>query len=448
MKMNFRFLTVVVALSALILFGYILMTRRQEGHTFDQLKSVGRQNSVNRLFAAKKAGKQKVFQHKIIRTKEINGSSTKAAAKNVGKLKFFFSRENAAAKDNKDQLKAVRPQNVNPLFAAENAGKLKVVQPENAATEEMKENDNRFVKLTSKNADDEILRYVAVNNSSLIGEEFNFDVPTKIMLQNVLRNQTFKRKPVSIDPKASFFNTVVPVTGASSNHYKEFMLNIKHFASNFPGIKVIFYDLGLENSQVSRVKSLPFVNYRKLNFDYYPSHVRNLHTYAWKPLIIQQILTDFDGVMWFDTSVKFQANTDHVLERMARVKSGILFYVGTTGHSILAATNPGMLKYFPMTTADAVTDMFQASAMIILNTEDVQKHIMKWLCVCAFKQECIAPPGSQLYCGPSVRQRDKYAGCHRFDQALINILAKNLYGAEDERYSLSGEEEFAIMNRM
>jgi len=97
--MNFRLLTVMVAFSALILFGYILMTRRQEGHEFDQLK-------------------------------------------------------------------AVRPQNVNRLFSAENVDKLKVVQPENATTEDIKENDNRSGKLASKNADDEILRYVAVNNSS------------------------------------------------------------------------------------------------------------------------------------------------------------------------------------------------------------------------------------------------------------------------------------------
>ena len=369
--MNFRFQAVIVAFSVLILFWYILLIRKQDGH-------------------------------------------------------------------------AILRQNVNRLFAAENTDKLKVIQRE----EEIKENGNRSVKLALKNAVDEFQRYVAVNNSSLIGEEFNFDAPTKIKLQNVLMNQTFKRKPVSIDPKASFFSTVVPVTGASSNHYGEFMANIKHFSNNFPGIKIIFYDLGLENSQVSQVKLLPFVTYRKLNFDDYPLHVRNLHTYAWKPLIIQQVLAEFDGVMWFDTSVKFQANTDHVLERMARVKSGILFYVGTTGHSILAATNPGMLKYFPMTTAGAVTDMFQASAMIILNMADVQEHIMKWLCVCAFKQECIAPPGSQLYCGPSVWQRYKYAGCHRFDQALINILAKNFYGTEKDKYSLSEGEDFAVMNRM
>ena len=320
--------------------------------------------------------------------------------------------------------------------------KLRAIQLRNALIAE---------EAVTENTDKEILRinrYVAVNNATLIGEEFNFDAPTALMLQNVLRNQTFKRKPVSIDPHTPFFDIVTPVTGASSNHFREFKANIEHFSNNFPGIRMIFYDLGLHDSQANEVKKLHFVAFRKFNFDAYPPHVRNLHNYAWKPLIIQQVLAEFDGAMWFDTSVKFQANTTRVLQRMARSKSGILFYVGSTGHSILAATNPSMLKYFPMNKADLESDMFQASAMIILNTADVQQHIMKWACICAFKQECIAPFGSRMHCPRSVKQqRDKYAGCHRFDQALINILAKNLYNNEPEKYSFRYGKNLAVMHR-
>ena len=319
--------------------------------------------------------------------------------------------------------------------------KLKAILLRNVAPE---------YKEATRNADYEVLsinRYVALNNNSLIGDEFTFDAPTSIMLQNVLRNQTFKRKPVAIYPSVPFFDIVVPVTAASSNHFREFKKNIGFFSNNFPGKGAIFYDLGLDDSQASEVKTLPFLTYRKFNFDAYPPHIRNLHNYAWKLLIIQQVLAEFDGAMWFDTSVRFRANTNHILEQMARAKSGILFYVGTTGHSILAATNPGMLKYFPMKTADAVSDMFQASAMIIINTDEVQKHIMKWACICTFKPECIAPPGSRLRCGASVRIRDKYANCHRFDQALMNILAKNVYDKEPEKYSLTKGEEFAVMRR-
>jgi len=338
---------------------------------------------------------------------------------------------------------------------------LKEIQLSKAATKNVTKNtdygilrdDSPKFKEAMRNADNEILRfdrYVAVNNPTLIGDKFSFDAPTTARLQNVLSNKTFKRKPVTltIDPNVTFFDIVVPVTAASNNHYGEFKGNIGHFSKHFPGTKLIFYDIGLGDSQASDTKALPFVSYRKFNFDAYPPHIRNFHNYAWKLLIIQEVLAEFDGAMWLDASVKFVGNPSFILERMARFKTGILFYVGTTGHSMLAATNPGMLKYFPLNETGAFSDMLQASAMIILNTADVQKHIMKWACVCAFKRECISPPDSNLYCGGTVWQRYKYARCHRFDQSLINILATNLYNNQQQRYSLNVRNGFAVMNRM
>ena len=304
----------------------------------------------------------------------------------------------------------------------------------------------------SENEKLRINHYFPVNSPDLIGEEFNFDVPTALMMQNFLRNQTFRRKPVSIDPNTPIFDLVVPVTGASSNHYGEFRTNIEHFSNNFAGTRVIFYDLGLTESQVNEVKMLPFVTFRKFNFDSYPPHVRNLHNYAWKPLIIQQVLAEFDGAMWFDTSVVFKKNSTltHLLERMARFNSGFLFYVRSTGHSIQAATHPDMLKHFPIKKAHAVGDMFQGGAVIIVNTADVQQHIMKWLCICALKQDCIAPPGAQLYCNSQTlfQYRERYANCHRYDQGLMSILAKNLYNDDRDRYTIPVDELPAVVNRL
>ena len=56
-----------------------------------------------------------------------------------------------------------------------------------------------------------------------------------------------------------------------------------------------------------------------------------------------------------------------------------MFFVGITGHSIIAATHPGMMEYISIKTNDAVKDMFEANSMIVINTREVQTHIMKWL---------------------------------------------------------------------
>ena len=54
---------------------------------------------------------------------------------------------------------------------------------------------------------------------------------------------------------------------------------------------------------------------------------------------------------------------------------------------------------------------------------------MKWLVICVLKEDCIAPRGSTLYCGYNF-PRDRFDGCHRYDQSLQNILISNAYNYE------------------
>ena len=85
-------------------------------------------------------------------------------------------------------------------------------------------------------------------NATVFGKEFFFDNKTFLFVRKILRTQTFKRKPVTLTgAKTPFFDLVVPVTGCSSNHYGKFKKQIAHFAKQFPGTSVIFYDLGLDN---------------------------------------------------------------------------------------------------------------------------------------------------------------------------------------------------------
>ena len=81
----------------------------------------------------------------------------------------------------------------------------------------------------------------AESGEHLAAKEFKVDNETLQMIERIHREQTFKRRPViTIDAKAPFFDLVVPVTGASSNHFEEFRQHILTFAKLFPGIRVIF----------------------------------------------------------------------------------------------------------------------------------------------------------------------------------------------------------------
>ena len=117
-----------------------------------------------------------------------------------------------------------------------------------------------------------------------------------VLVKGVLRDQTFKRKPVeSVDAKTPFFDLVAPVTGCSGNHYGEFKHHIEKFRKQFPGIKWFFYDLGLNDAEINEVRTIPDVVYRKFDFDAYPQHIRNLHNYAWKTLIMKKCCLNLTG---------------------------------------------------------------------------------------------------------------------------------------------------------
>ena len=73
---------------------------------------------------------------------------------------------------------------------------------------------------------------------------------------------------------------------------------------------------------------------------------------------MQKMLSEFDGTMWFDSSVRITGNQTNVLiELMSRHNTGAVFYISTTGHSIITATHPTMLEYLPMEKVGAVKDM-------------------------------------------------------------------------------------------
>ena len=70
---------------------------------------------------------------------------------------------------------------------------------------------------------------------------------------------------------------------------------------------------------------------------------------------------------------------------------------------------------------------------------------MKWVVICALKKDCIAPPGPKFFCGFKF-PRDRFGGCHRYDQSLQNILVSNAYNHEHEKCQY-WSKDFAVMAR-
>ena len=68
------------------------------------------------------------------------------------------------------------------------------------------------------------------------------------------------------------------------------------------------------------------MEYRKLDFLKYPPHIAILRNYAWKILIIQETLAEFEAIMWIDASVILFGTYLPAIDQMVKEKSGFLFF--------------------------------------------------------------------------------------------------------------------------
>jgi len=295
-------------------------------------------------------------------------------------------------------------------------------------------------------------RYVHPHKFSIVAEkEFRLKGKAIEAARKLIRDleKGYNTRPVEMENGVRCLPKLVLVTAISSNHFNELIAHLTPAEKILPHEKIVVYDLGLNQQEIDQLNSIPYVEYRKFNLPRFPEHVKNLHTYAFKPLIIAETLAQFGGVMWMDSSVVLVKDYSYqnLMERMIKKKSGFLYYVSPSRHSIIFATHKQMFDYLPMKGRNETkANMAQATGMILFNTEYMLRNVMKWVILCSLHEDCIAPKGAQLECDFSLPD-DVFGGCHRYDQSLFATLVSNAYNDEMHRYRLDGEEYPASVDR-
>ncbi|WP_424962261.1 DUF1647 domain-containing protein [Ekhidna sp.] len=106
-------------------------------------------------------------------------------------------------------------------------------------------------------------------------------------------------------------------SAANAKFYKSFCQLAYSFnkAKEYKNSTVIFYDLGLEKEQAEEIKNksgnlFEHVEYRIFDFNKYPEFVRpNYMTWAWKPIIIHELIKETDGnIFWMDSANQILKN--------------------------------------------------------------------------------------------------------------------------------------------
>jgi hypothetical protein len=234
----------------------------------------------------------------------------------------------------------------------------------------------------------------------------------------------------------SVSHQLVFVTAANCKHFDSAMDAIGRTQKLFPNHTIYFYDLGgLARDDPRKISQLHNVVYREFNFSRYPPHVRQLLTYAFKPLLIHEMLHEYSNIFWLDSSIRFTTSkllhVDSVQTSTSLHTVDIMLF-DNAGSSNFAPTHSGMYRYLPIIKQAAInTTMYGANAIYIHCTQQLYDHVLRWWFLCALEPDCIAPI-HDLHC--SFRGRDLYAGCHRYDQSALNILLANYFNNDDGSY--------------
>lgn len=205
------------------------------------------------------------------------------------------------------------------------------------------------------------------------------------------------------------------VTASTSGKYFKFLIQILNNiieVSNSKNIqiRIIVYNLGMNESEIKKIKLFQYVTFENFDFNKYPEHVSlekyygNNCNYSWKPIIIYDVCEKYGGLVhWIDTRNLYSDfnNLIKILENeyiYSPVSSGTIEQ--WTHHKCLHYMNGYKYKNFRQRAGGVIG--------INYNIDWVKKLIKEWRDLALIK-DCICPDGS-----------DK--SNHRQDQAVLSIL--------------------------
>lgn len=205
---------------------------------------------------------------------------------------------------------------------------------------------------------------------------------------------------------------LVIITGSDSSHFKSLYQLLDSLAIYEKNTKIIIFDLGITFKEREIIKKkFPSFDLRKFDYSHYPAYFNiklNAGEYAWKPVIINNVLNEFKtSVCWLDGGNK----VTKPLTSLRKIIELYGFYSPFSKGIIADWTHPKTLESLGVLDDKHLLKQRNLNgACVSANYNDVNVRfvIQKWS-DCAKTKECIAPQGSS---------REN----HRQDQAVLSTL--------------------------
>ena len=205
------------------------------------------------------------------------------------------------------------------------------------------------------------------------------------------------------------------ITGANSGNYFNFLkqvLNNVIEVSNSKNIqiRIIVYNLGMNESEIKEIKLFQYVILENFDFNKYPEHVSlekyygHYCNYAWKPIIIYDVCEKYGGLVhWLDTR-----NLYYDFNNLIKILETEYIYTPTSCGTIKRWTHPTCLEYMNGYKYENLIPRAGGIIGINYNICWIKELIKEWRDL-ALVKKCICPGGSDR-------------SNHRQDQAILSIL--------------------------
>lgn len=209
-------------------------------------------------------------------------------------------------------------------------------------------------------------------------------------------------------------NRLIIVTGADSSHYKSLRQFLSSVLTHEPQTYVVVFDLGLTEIEQQSIKNdFPKIDFRVFDYSKYPEYFNikiNAGEYAWKPIIIHQILNEFKCcVCWMDAGNIIQEPLLWI--RAITAKIGV--YSSHSAGRISDWTHPKTLDFLNASKNLLRKKNLNGACVALCYQNSTAKKVAdKWK-ECALTKICIAPEGSNR-------------SNHRQDQAALSVIIHQL----------------------
>ena len=201
---------------------------------------------------------------------------------------------------------------------------------------------------------------------------------------------------------------MVVVTAADQRYFAALvnLVGSIHFWSG--DTKIVVYDLGFSEKMLREIEKWQDVQLvsgfleREL-----PPHCREILSYAWKPLILQDVIQQEAEVLWVDAGSDIRAPLSAIDELL--IQDGHFFVQGQD-IDMTTKSHTGTYTYLGLSKQAFIgREHFSANLQGYVRDGKAHEKVLQPMCELSAIEACIAPPGSNL-------------SNHRYDQSLLSIL--------------------------